>query len=330
MTTGQSSPAAEGLATWMLDLLVCPACRAHVRADGDVLRCAGCQVAYPVRAGIPRFVGALDPVASRTRASFGYEWQHFSDWRASGQTNFGDYFGDLDLASLREAVVLDAGCGMGRHARMIAPHVGRLVALDFSEAVDEAGRTLAACPHVRCVQGDLTRPPLRDGSFDYVYSLGVLHHLENTAGALRTLVRLVRPGGRLRLYLYWQPSGWRGGLLRLVNLTRPITTRLPFGVLRRVVWSLSVLLWAGVILPYRALARAGVTGVTRLPLFQYTKYPFVILYNDQFDRFSAPIEKRYTEAEVRRLLATAGLEQITVRARYGWIGEGVRPGGGAD
>ena len=37
------------------------------------------------------------------------------------------------------------------------------------------------------------------------------------------------------------------------------------------------------------------------PLSIYTKYPFNVLYNDQFDRFSAPIEKRYSEAEVRTL-----------------------------
>jgi hypothetical protein len=63
-----------------------------------------------------------------------------------------------------------------------------------------------------------------------------------------------------------------------------------------------------------------------MPYFQYTAYPFTVLYNDQFDRFSAPLEARYTADEVRRLLAQAGLLDVRVWPRYGWMAEGVRPG----
>ncbi len=279
-----------------------------------------------VRDGVPRFVaGGLDDTAARTRASFGYEWTHFSDWTASGRTNFETYFGDLDLSTLGRSWVLDAGCGMGRHARMMAPHVGHLVALDFSAAIERAAATLRDQPRAACLQADVTTPPLRDGAFDLVYSLGVLHHLDDTAGALARLVRLVRPGGRLRIYLYWQPAGWRGVVLRLVNGLRPVTTRLPFPVLKTFCLLLSAVLWCAVILPYRMLARAGVRPVERLPLFQYTAYPFVILYNDQFDRFSAPLEKRFRREEVASLMARAGLADIRVWPRFGWIAEGVRP-----
>ncbi len=279
-----------------------------------------------MREGIPRFVtGGLDEAAERTRQSFGYEWTHFSDWTASGATNFADYFGDLSLESLAGLHVLDAGCGMGRHARMMAPHVGRLLAMDFSAAIDQAARTLAECRHVTCIQADLTRPPLAEASFDYVYSLGVLHHLDDTAAALSGLVRLVKPGGRVRVYLYWQPEGWRGRLLALVNALRPLTTRLPFPVLKAFCYVLSVGLWVGVILPYRLLLAAGIDSVRCLPLVQYAKYPFTILYNDQFDRFSAPIEKRYRAGEVKKLLEQCGLESVSVWPRFGWIAEGRRP-----
>jgi hypothetical protein len=61
------------------------------------------------------------------------------------------------------------------------------------------------------------------------------------------------------------------------------------------------------------------------PLALYTRYPFRILYNDQFDRFSAPIEKRYDIDGARALLEEAGLQHITVRAEAGWIAEGFKP-----
>jgi hypothetical protein len=49
-----------------------------------------------------------------------------------------------------------------------------------------------------------------------------------------------------------------------------------------------------------------------------------VLYNDQFDRLSAPLEKRYDASEVRALLEAAGLRDVRVFARFGWIGEGIR------
>jgi hypothetical protein len=100
---------------------------------------------------------------------------------------------------------------------------------------------------------------------------------------------------------------------------------MPFGALRGLCRVLSVGLFAGVVLPYRALSAAGVRGLDDWPLFIYSKYPFAVLYNDQFDRFSAPIEKRYDADEVRRLLEDAGLRDVTVRACFGWIADGTKP-----
>ena len=318
-----------------LELLRCPSCRAPLSmlAVGDVstgLRCQQCERVTPIKDGIPRFVdngssdvtGSTD-VAQRTRASFGYELTHFNDWKPSGSENFEDYFSEFDLDWLRGGTVLDGGCGMGRHALQVAPFADRVVALDFSKAIEQAARNVGDRSNVQCVQGDLTRLPLADEAFDFVYSMGVLHHLEDTALALRRLARTLKPGGRLRLYLYWKRTGVVGALLSLVGLARKITTRLPFGLLRVLCWVLSVILFAAVVVPYRLLMRLGLR-LDGWPLVVYTKYPFNVLYNDQFDRFSAPLEKRYSEAEVRSLLEGAGLRDITIHRRFGWIGDGVK------
>src|SRR5262249_46638423 len=134
----------------------------------------------------------------------------------------------------------------------------------------------------------------------------------------------LRPGGRLRLYLYWRRFGWAGVVLRMVDLVRALTTRLPFPLLRILCWPLSAALFAGVITPYRMLARIGVPISPNAPLFVYTQYPFRILYNDQFDRFSAPLEKRYTKTEARAIAAAAGLRDIRVQPRFGWLVDGYR------
>ena len=60
----------------------------------------------------------------------------------------------------------------------------------------------------------------------------------------------------------------------------------------------------------------------RFPLKTYADYPFEVCVNDQFDRFSAPIERRFTEPQVRELLESAGLQDVRVIPHHGWLGEG--------
>lgn len=313
----------------LLPFLACPSCRSPYATSAvakDQIVCAECGVRVPIVRGIPRFVDVPDTEAARrTQASFGYEWTHFNNPEPSGEENFNDYFAGFDLTSLRDAVVLDGGCGMGRHARLVAPHAKAVVAMDFSAAIEQAARNTAHLANVQCVQGDLTRLPFRNGAFDVAYSLGVLHHLADTEAALRGLVSKVRPGGRVRIYLYWKRSGLSGALLALVTAARRVTTRLPFPVLKFLCWLLSLFLFVLVVLPYRLGTALGM-HLGSLPLFVYSKYPFNVLYNDQFDRFSAPIEKRYTRDEVRALMASVGLVDIAVRPCFGWVADGTRPG----
>ena len=214
---------------------------------------------------------------------------------------------------------------MGRPARQFAPFAGRVVAVDFSRAIEQAARNTAGCQNVNCIQADLLSLPLPEASFDFVYCLGVLHHLDNTETALASLVGKLRPGGRLRIYLYWKRHGWQGWLLSVVSATRRLTTRLPFSALRVLCWILSVGLQVGVVLPYKVASKLGVRPHQSWPLFVYSKYPFNVLYNDQFDRFSAPIEKRYDPADVRDLLHAAGLRDVQIRHCYGWVADGIKP-----
>lgn len=310
----------------LLDVLVCPQCAGRfVVQDDAALSCTGCGYCVRIQNGVPRFVEVPDDaIARRTQASFGYEWTHFSNWSDSGATNFAQYFEGVDFDALRGARVLDAGCGMGRHARMVAGRVAHVIAVDFSSAIDQAARNTRDLANVDCVQADICALPLADGAFDFVYSMGVLHHLRDTADALTRLVRKARTGGRVRIYLYWKHRGLKGLMLKCVDVARIVTTRLPHRILRMLCWVVSGALMVGLILPYRILTRLGLHWHERLPLFLYARYPFTILYNDQFDRFSAPLEQRFDKDEVRSLLEHAGLRDVTVRASFGWIGEGVR------
>lgn len=101
--------------------------------------------------------------------------------------------------------VLDAGCGVGRHALALAPHVGRVVCVDFSTGslqvlLAEARRR--GLDNVSAVAGDLARLPLPKGHFDTIVSCEVLQHVPGHSTRLEVLANLrnaLAPGGRLVL-----------------------------------------------------------------------------------------------------------------------------------
>ena len=78
-----------------------------------------------------------------------------------------------------------------------------------------------------------------------------------------------------------------------------------------------------VVWPYRLLRR--IPRLQRLagafPLKTYADYPFGVLVNDQFDRFSAPLERRYTREEVFEMLQSAGLTERSVLPNHGWVAD---------
>jgi SAM-dependent methyltransferase len=288
--------------------------------------------AVPGRSGVSREGGLAtrDPrpateVEARTAQSFAYEWERFGALRPEWEANFWRYMSPLSAADLAGQRVLDAGCGSGRHAY----HAGRagatVFAVDLGESVDVAYRNTTGLANVHVVQADLRRLPFRGETFDRVYSLGVLHHLPDPYTAFRGLLPYLRAGGEIRVYLYWaleDAPAWQRTLLDGVTMTRRITTRLPHPLLHLLSYPIAAAAFGCFVIPNRVLSRWERTHALaeKLPLGQYAGYPFRVCVNDQFDRFSAPIERRYTRAEVLSWMKGAGLESPEVRAHFGWIG----------
>ena len=140
---------------------------------------------------------------SRTKSAYALQWNRFrilrpEEDRATFQNRTG--FRPEDLAGM---TVLDGGCGMGRYLRIVADAApSRLVGLDLSGAVIAARELTRDLTGVQVVQGDLLRPPFAPGSFDRIYSLGVLDHTPDPRAAFLVLARLLKPGGRIVIWVY--------------------------------------------------------------------------------------------------------------------------------
>ncbi|HEX8887744.1 MAG TPA: methyltransferase domain-containing protein [Pyrinomonadaceae bacterium] len=265
-----------------------------------------------------------------TAKSFGYEWQTFSEMLPDYESNFRWYFERFTPDSFTGKRVLDAGCGTGRHTfHMARSGAGEVIAMDFSQAIEVAARNNLGNQNTHFVQADIYHPPFLPDTFDFVYSLGVLHHLPDPEKGFRTLLPLLRAGNYINIYLYWNlesEAPWRRVLLSAVTVIRHVTTRLPHGLLKKLSWLFAAGFQVAFVLPARALAsfKATQSLADRVPLGHYRKYSFRVLYTDQFDRFSAPIENRYSRAEVAAWFERARLEDVVILSGAGWRASGKR------
>ena len=108
---------------------------------------------------------------------------------------------------------------------------------------------------------------------------------------------------------------------------RRLTTRLPHGAVYALAYPTAMVAFTFFVWPYRILRRVPLFNrvAEDIPLKQYANLPFRVCVNDQLDRFSAPIENRYTRQDVHNWLARASLEGPTVGENFGWIATGRKP-----
>ncbi|MFT3858144.1 MAG: methyltransferase domain-containing protein [Aquabacterium sp.] len=311
----------------LLSLLRCPVTGqalqlvdAEYAQDGRVrsgrLVSADGSRSYPVRNHVPRFVPE-----SNYADNFGMQWNRFSRtqldshsgcpisaerfWRATGWTP----------EDIRGKWVLDIGCGSGRFAEVALMAGAKVVALDYSTAVDACHANLGHHPGLHVVQGDIYALPFDKGTFPFVYSLGVLQHTPDVHKAFASLPPMVAPGGRLCTDFYWRRLRT---MLHTKYLLRPFTKRMPqdklFALLEKVVPTLLGVSQAlgKVPLVGRLLQRlvpvADYTGIYPLTPQQLREWALL----DTFDMLGPQYDSPQSPGTIRRWMTAAGLKQIEV------------------
>jgi SAM-dependent methyltransferase len=267
-----------------------------------------------------------------TVAGFGDEWQRFSfegSDAAELDAVFAQYFSIFPWERLPDrAVGADIGVGSGRWAARVAGRVGRLHVIDASvEALGVARRNLASFSNCEFHHTSVDAIPIEEGSLDFAYSLGVLHHVPETATALRSCVRLLKPGAPFLVYLYYaldnRPAHYRM-LFQVAEQVRKKVSRLPFGLR----YATSQVLAASVYWPLARSARlleACGLDVSGLPLAYYRDRSFYVMRNDALDRFGTQLEQRFSRLQIEKMMQDAGLQSVTFReeAPY-WCAVGFR------
>ncbi len=117
-------------------------------------------------------------------------------------------------------VVLECACGTGAISRTIAPKCRKLMATDFSVGMlKQAARKCRTCDNVRVRRADMTHLQCRDNRFDKVVAGNVIHLLDDPCAALKELVRVCKPGGKIIVPTYINASaGVNRKAVRLLEL----------------------------------------------------------------------------------------------------------------
>jgi len=252
-----------------------------------------------------------------TVEAFGDEWEKFSVFEEEEIALVGDqYFDIVDSAALnKESVVLDMGCGSGRWSRYVSDKVKQVEAVDPSKAITLSARNHQDKKNIRWTQASVSTLPFSTNSFDFVVCLGVLHHMPDTGAALRDVVRYIKPGGSILLYLYYALDN-RGPLYKALfkasHLIRLVISKLPNRLKMLVCDVIAILVYW----PLTTMARivksifSGSTFYHKMPLSYYCDKSFFVMRNDSLDRFGTPLESRFTKEEIRSMMQNAGLDNI--------------------
>ena len=260
----------------------------------------------------------------RTLSSFSFQWNTFSEMYTHWEENFRSYFEPLiEPVEFRGRLVLDAGCGFGRHAYYSEKFGAEVVAMDLSEAVNAAFTNTRPLADVHVIQGDLYNPPLRP-AFDLIYCVGVIQHTPDPEAGFRSLSKLLNEAGELFVWVY----GKRRGLYRLVDAMRHITTRTPMGMLYGATYVLNLLCHLGFSLPYKVVR--AIPGMRRLadklPFTRYADLPLRVGHADWFDRLSVPLTAYFSRDDVEGWFRAADLQGVDIVSRdgIGWRALGRR------
>ena len=169
-------------------VLACPDCRGALRGDGDTLVCEGCGRRFSVDAGVPRLLPS---------ESLGATWE---EKQALGESDYEDGPPDTALAERFgrfadvAGLVVDVGSGVEPRPAYLDDREGRTV-VRVDPLVGEAPSELDF------VQGVAERLPFRDAAFDAAISATMLDHVSDPRRALEEIRRVVRPGGRLAVWI---------------------------------------------------------------------------------------------------------------------------------
>ena len=256
-------------------------------------------------------------IDNSTAYSFGEEWNRFNQENLNtkeSKIRFNEYFRIFPWDELpMNSVGVDIGCGSGRWDKFVAPRVGKLHCVEPAQkAIEVAKKNLHQFSNIVFHNSSLDDLEIANESQDFLFSIGVLHHVPDTLSALKSCVNLLKPGAPILIYLYYKfdnRASWFKFIWRISNIFRNLIIKLSPNYKNFICEIIALII-------YLPLARVAYIlekfsfNVNSFPLSYYRKLSFYSMRTDSRDRFGTPLEKRFTKNQIIKMCKEAGLEKI--------------------
>ncbi|MCW5961000.1 MAG: methyltransferase domain-containing protein [Pyrinomonadaceae bacterium] len=324
----------------LLQYLACPKCGGDIllayasKYDGKEiieadLTCKKCEREYKVLRGIPRFA-ALDKIEkdkAETAENFGWQWTNFTQKDDKYAEQFLGWLQPVKPEFFEGKIVLEGGCGKGRHTSLAADWGAKeVIGIDLSAAVETAFQATKHLENVHIVQADIFKLPLKK-VFDYAFSVGVLHHTPDPKKAFTSLAGKVKKGGHISAWVYGEENNsW------IINYVNPIREGFTSKMGQPALFQLSKLPTVGVFLAskllYRPLNKAAKPVAERLFYNDYLNHIGTFGWREQhnivFDHLVAPTAFYISKTDFEKWWEEISAEDVEIiwHNQNSWCGFG--------
>ena len=322
----------------LLDLLACPTCGGDIRLSyagryedkeiiEGVLSCRKCLREYKIVRGVPRFadLDKIEQDKAETATNFGWQWTHFTQEDTKYAAQFLGWLQPVGKEFFADKIILEGGCGKGRHTSLAAKWGAReVIGIDLSAAVESAFQATKHLPNAHIVQADIFKLPFKK-LFDYAFSVGVLHHTPDPKKAFLSVASKVKKGGAISAWIYGAENNeW------ITNYVNPIRTSVTSKMKQSTLYQLSKLPTLGVYLAskliYKPLDKTPVGRnlfyheyLTHLGSFGWREQ-----HNIVFDHLVAPTAFYISKADFEKWWREIGARDVEIiwHNQNSWCGFG--------
>ncbi len=248
---------------------------------------------------------------------FGFEWKKYSQIEPNYELQFKRLIYPLGPDDFKEKKVLDAGCGMGRNSYWALKWGAKeATAFDYDEcSVNAAKNNLKEFPNAKVLFKSIYEIDWRD-YFDLVFSMGVIHHLEEPKKAVANLIKSLKEGGRFVLWVYgYEGNEW---IVKFISpLRKKITSKLPIRLIYYLSYFFSIPLWLFV-----KIFKGPTAYLKQLSAFKFWHVHSIV-----FDQLIPEVANYWKKEEVEDLVSGFGLSDIKIlrpENSNGWTVIGIK------
>lgn len=237
--------------------------------------------------------------------TFSEEWKKYSEILPEHKREFLEYFDIVSLDDLHNLRICDLGCGNGRWSYFLKDACKEIVLVDFSDSIFVARKNLQDVNNCLFFMADLKSLPFRDNFCNFLFCLGVLHHLPTSC--LDEVCNLKKFSPTLLIYLYYsldnRPIYFRL-ILKMVTLLRIYLCKIRSLIVREIFSQFGTFFFYIPLIFLGGLLRP--MGLSHyVPLYEtYHGKSIKRIKQDVYDRFFTSIEQRVSKKEILELQDT--------------------------